>query len=106
MNALASAIFCHSPPDRQQDLPRGSGYCASRSRFHWGLKLYLVSSGDGMPIMWCLAHPQLDEGEVVAVLLDHNHHLIRDGRVMRTITEGLRPLTSASRINHPGHLRR
>src|ERR1700716_1246904 len=29
------------------------GHCASHSRWYWGLKLYLVCTGDGMPIMWC-----------------------------------------------------
>jgi hypothetical protein len=29
----------------------GYGYCASHSRYYWGLKLYLVCTGDGMPIM-------------------------------------------------------
>jgi len=28
----------------------GYGYCASYSRYYWGLKLYLVCAGDGMPI--------------------------------------------------------
>lgn len=60
----------------------GYGYCASHSRYYWGLKLYLVCAGDGMPIMWCLAHPKLGEREVVAALLDHNHHLIRDGQIL------------------------
>ncbi|MPY80145.1 MAG: IS982 family transposase [Actinophytocola sp.] len=60
----------------------GYGYCASHSRFYWGLKLYLVCSGDGMPIMWCLAHPKLGEREVVAALLEHNHHLVRDGQIL------------------------
>ena len=27
------------------------GYCASHSRWYWGLKLYLVCAGDGMPIV-------------------------------------------------------
>lgn len=44
----------------------GYGYCASYSRYYWGLKLYLVCAGDGMPIMWCLAHPKIGEREVVA----------------------------------------
>ena len=48
----------------------GYGYCASHSRFFWGLKLYLVCAGDGMPIMWCLANPKLGERDVVAALLD------------------------------------
>lgn len=60
----------------------GYGYCASHSRWSRGLKLYLVCSGDGMPIMWCLANPQLGEREVVAALLDHNHHLIRTGQIL------------------------
>jgi hypothetical protein len=60
----------------------GYGYCASHSRFYWGLKLYLVCAGDGMPIMWCLANPKLGEREVLAALLQHNHHLIRDRQVL------------------------
>lgn len=60
----------------------GYGYCASHSRFYWGFKLYLVCAGDGMPIMWCLANPKLGEREVVAALLEHNHHLIRAGQVL------------------------
>ena len=60
----------------------GYGYCASHSRWYWGLKLYLVCSGDGMPVMWCLANPKLGEREVLAALLDRNHHLIRNGQIL------------------------
>lgn len=58
------------------------GYCAAHSRYYWGLKLYLVCAGDGMPIMWCLANPKLGERKVVAALLEHNHHLIRSGQLL------------------------
>ena len=58
------------------------GYCASHSRFYWGLKLYLVCAGDGMPLMWCLANPKLGERDVVSALLEHNHHLIRSGQIL------------------------
>ena len=60
----------------------GYGYCASYSRYYWGLKLYLVCAGDGMPIMWCLAHPKIGEREVVAALLARDQDLIRDGQVL------------------------
>jgi hypothetical protein len=60
----------------------GYGYCASHSRFYWGLKLYLVCAGDGMPIMWCLANPKLGEREVVTALLERDHHLIRSGQIL------------------------
>jgi Transposase DDE domain len=56
------------------------GYCASHSRWYWGLTLYLVCTGDRMPIMWCLANPKIGEREVVAALREHNHHLIRTGQ--------------------------
>lgn len=58
------------------------GYCASHSRWYWGLKLYLICASDGMPVMWCLATPKLGEREVLAALLDHDHHLIRDGQIL------------------------
>ncbi len=54
------------------------GYCASHSRRYWGLKLYLVCAGDGIPIMWC----QIGEREVLAALLERNHHLVRDGQLV------------------------
>lgn len=58
------------------------GYCASHSRWYWGLKLYLVCTGDGMPVMWCLADPKIGEREVLAALLDNNHYLIRNGQIL------------------------
>jgi hypothetical protein len=58
------------------------GYCASHSRWYWGLKLYLVCTGDGMPVMWCLADPKIGEREVLAALLDNNHQLLREGQVL------------------------
>ena len=60
----------------------GYGYCASHSRWYWGLKLYLVCTGDGIPIMWCLANPKLGERQVLAALLNRNHHLIRTGQIL------------------------
>ncbi|MEA5358509.1 hypothetical protein VA596_03095 [Amycolatopsis sp., V23-08] len=55
------------------------GYCASRSHWYSGPKLYLVCAGDGMPIMWRPANSKLGEREVLAALLEDNHHVIRDG---------------------------
>jgi hypothetical protein len=60
----------------------GYGYCTAHSRFYWGLKLYLVRTGDGMPVMWCLANPKIGEREVLAALPHHDHHLIRDGQIL------------------------
>ena len=51
------------------------GYCASHSRFYWGPTFYLVTTLDGMPIVWCLADPKLGEREVAAELLGHAYDL-------------------------------
>jgi hypothetical protein len=60
----------------------GYGYCASHSRFFWGFRLYLITTAEGMPVIWGLAHPGIGEREVVAALLEHDHHLIRAGQVI------------------------
>ena len=47
------------------------GYCAAHSRWYWGLKLYLLTTTEGMPVTWCLADPKIGEREVAAELLGH-----------------------------------
>jgi hypothetical protein len=46
------------------------GYCASHSRWFWGLRLYLICTPAGMPIMWAIADPKIGEREVLAAMLD------------------------------------
>lgn len=60
----------------------GYGFCRSHSRFFWGFRLYLVTTAEGMPVTWCLAHPKIGEREVMAALLERDHHLIRAGQVI------------------------
>lgn len=57
------------------------GYCASHSRYFWGLRLYLVCTPTGMPILWALANAKLGEREVLAAMLEVDADLIaeRDG---------------------------
>ncbi|MET8874921.1 IS982 family transposase [Nocardia sp. NPDC004604] len=60
------------PTVKRSDLAgwAGYGYCASHSRFFWGLRLYLVCTPAGMPILWALADPKLGEREVLAAILE------------------------------------
>jgi hypothetical protein len=69
---------------RRSDLAghAGYGYCASHSRFFWGFRLYLITTAEGMPVIWGLAHPGLGEREVTQALLERDHHLIRAGQVI------------------------
>ncbi|MGD3109333.1 IS982 family transposase [Streptomyces sp. YGL11-2] len=56
----------------------GYGYCASHSRFFWGLRLFLVCTPTGMPVTWALANPKIDEREVMTAMLDREPDLVAD----------------------------
>ena len=60
----------------------GYGYCASHSRFFWGFRLYLITTAEGMPVIWGLACPGPGEREVIRALLERDHSLIRAGQVI------------------------
>lgn len=48
----------------------GYGYCASHSRYFWGLRLHLIATPSGLPIAFALSNPKIDEREVARDLLD------------------------------------
>lgn len=57
------------------------GYCASHSRYFWGLRLHLVCTLGGLPVLFALSGAKADEREVLLgmlataprVLADHPH---------------------------------
>jgi hypothetical protein len=57
----------------------------------------MVCTGDGMPIMWCLANPKIGEREVVAALLEHTVPGLSPGVLTRVAQ---RLLTMATGIWH------
>ncbi len=62
----------------------GYGYCASHSRYFYGLRLHLVCTPAGLPITFALANPKLDEREVAIDMFDHDPTLF-EGRGVQTI---------------------
>ncbi|HEU5422387.1 MAG TPA: IS982 family transposase [Nitrolancea sp.] len=65
----------------------GYGYCASHSRFFWGLRLYLVCTPSGMPILWALANPKLGEREVLGAMLEVDADLVAEHAGVLLITD-------------------
>jgi hypothetical protein len=53
----------------------GYSYCASHSRFFWGLRLHLIATPAGLPVTWALADPKIDERQVLMAVLDHDPDL-------------------------------
>jgi len=56
------------------------GYCASHSRWFWGLRLHLVCTPAGLPITFALANPKIDEREVARDLFEAEPTLLRRGQ--------------------------
>lgn len=46
------------------------GYCASHSRYFWGLRLHLLTTRDGAVVAWCLADPKIGDREVAQAMLE------------------------------------
>jgi hypothetical protein len=46
------------------------GYCASHSRYFWGLRLHLVCTLHGLPVMFAVAGAKADEREVLLGMLE------------------------------------
>ena len=45
------------------------GYCASHSRYFWGLRLHLVCTLHGLPVGWALTGAKADERQVFLDIL-------------------------------------
>ena len=60
------------------------GYCASHSRFFWGLRLHLVATLHGLPIGFALTGAKADERQVLLDLLHDDPTLAasRPGQIL------------------------
>jgi hypothetical protein len=60
------------------------GYCASHSRYFWGLRLHLVCTLHGLPVMFAVAGAKADEREVLLAMLEIDAALVH-GRPGQTL---------------------
>ena len=60
------------------------GYCASHSRYFWGLRLHLVCTLHGLPVMFAIAGAKADEREVLLAMLEIDAALV-NGRPGQTL---------------------
>ncbi|MFD4444906.1 IS982 family transposase [Nocardia sp. NPDC058519] len=54
------------------------GYCASHSRFFWGLRLHLIATLSGLPIGFALTGAKADERETLLAVFTTDPHLVAD----------------------------
>jgi hypothetical protein len=62
----------------------GYGYCASHSRYFWGLRLHLVATPAGLPVTFALANPKTDERDVALDIFEGDPGLLA-GRTGQTL---------------------
>lgn len=53
------------------------GYCASHSRYFWGLRLHLVCTPAGLPVLFALTGAKADERQTLLDLVDLEIDLVR-----------------------------
>jgi Transposase DDE domain len=53
------------------------GYCASHSRYFWGLRLHLVCTLTGLPVLFALAGAKADEREILLDMLQAGSDVVR-----------------------------
>jgi DDE family transposase len=63
---------CSRETARRSDLAGWAqyGYCASHSRYFWGLRLHLVCTLGGLPVLFALTGAKADERETLRGMLD------------------------------------
>jgi hypothetical protein len=54
------------------------GYCASHSRYFWGLRLHLVATLGGLPVAFALAGAKADERQVLLSIFQADPGLVAD----------------------------
>ena len=60
------------------------GYCASHSRYFWGLRLHLVCTLTGLPVLFALAGAKADEREILLAMLEAGKD-VADGHPGQTV---------------------
>lgn len=58
------------------------GYCASHSRFFWGLRLHLITTPSGLPVAYALAGAKTDERDTALDMIALNPELHRRGQTL------------------------
>ena len=85
---LAMAPGWWTPPRSSQTTQRSElagwaeyRYCASHSRYFWGLRLHLLATASGLPITWALAPAKEDERDIALDMMA-NAGIPRQGQII------------------------
>lgn len=78
------------------------GYCASHSRYFWGLRLHLIATPSGLPIAYALTSAKTDERDTALAMLELDTALSgRAGQILMA-DKGYRSATFEAELNTRG----
>jgi Transposase DDE domain len=78
------------------------GYCASHSRFFWGLRLHLITTPSGLPVAYALTSANTGERDTALAMLELDPNLTnRTGQTLMT-DKGYRSRTFEAELNTLG----
>jgi hypothetical protein len=78
------------------------GYCASHSRFFWGLRLHLIATPSGLPVAYALTSAKTDERDTALAMLELDSNLAeRSGQILMG-DKGYRSATFEAALNTGG----
>ena len=78
------------------------GYCASNSRFFWGLRLHLIATPSGLPVAYALTSAKVDERDTALAMIHLDPAL--DGRPGQVLMadKGYRSAAFEAELNERG----
>jgi hypothetical protein len=78
------------------------GYCASHSRYFWGLRLHLIATPSGLPVAYALTDAKTDERDTALAMLHLDSSLNgRSGQVLMA-DKGYRSKVFEAELNEAG----
>ena len=77
------------------------GYCASHSRFFWGMRLHLIATPSGLPVAYALTGAKTDERETALAMISLDESLDRPGQVLMA-DKGYRSAAFEAELNERG----
>ena len=78
------------------------GYCASHSRFFWGLRLHLIATPSGLPIAYALTGAKVDERDTALAMIHLDPALDRRPGQVLMADKGYRSAAFEAELNERG----
>jgi hypothetical protein len=78
------------------------GYCASHSRFFWGLRLHLIATPSGLPVAYALTGATTDERDTALAMIHLDPALANRSRQTLMADKGYRSASFEAELNAAG----